>query len=445
MEGRVDQADRDPRPSRRATDPVELSWLVTVRWTTMLAAIGAVVAGRSGLDATLPVAGAVGVISAIALSNLWLMWRIRRRRTAGTTTIAGVIVCGDVLLLSILLLRSGGLLNPASVFYLVEIVLAALVLGRLWTIIVTTLAASGYAGLFLVPSEELQTAQGMHPEIALHMRGMWLAFALTAVIVGVLVARLAFAIERRDRALEMMRDRAVRASRFAGLATVAAGAAHELGTPLATMVVAARELERSASQLEGHPELVADAQLIRAEADRCRRLLDQMAGQMAEPMGEAPRAAELDAVLSAAVTNLSPADRARVTVQAESGATVVWPVGVVAQAIVNVLRNALQASAPDKASARVEAMPVPGGRVRIVTTDRGRGMAPEELARAGEPFFTTKPPGVGTGLGLFVTRSSVEQLGGTFELTSAVGTGTTATILLPRDVTVPFQRRAADE
>lgn len=443
MEGRTDSVDRDARPSRRATDPVELSWLVTVRWTTMVAAIGAVVAGTT-FGVKVPVAGAVGIVAAIALSNLWLMWRIRGRRTAGMTTIAGVIVCGDVLVLSLLILRCGGLLNPASVFYLVEIVLAALVLGRLWTWIVTTLAAAGYAALFLVPSEELLTAQGMHPEIALHMRGMWLAFALTAPIVAVLVARLAFAIERRDRALELMRDRAVRASRFAGLATVAAGAAHELGTPLATMVVAAHELERSASQLEGHPELVADAQLIRAEADRCRRLLDQMAAKMAEPMGEAPRTADLDAVLSAAVTNLSPAERARVSVSAAAGPTVVWPVGVVAQAIGNVLRNALQASPPGEA-ARVEALHAADGRVRIVTSDRGRGMTPEELARAGEPFFTTKPPGVGTGLGLFVTRSSVEQLGGTFELTSAVGAGTTATILLPRDVTLPFQRRAADE
>jgi two-component system sensor histidine kinase RegB len=61
-------------------------------------------------------------------------------------------------------------------------------------------------------------------------------------------------------------------------------------------------------------------------------------------------------------------------------------------------------------------------------------MTPEHLARAGEPFFTTKAPGIGTGLGLFVARSSIEQLGGTFSLTSVPGHGTTAHIVLPLDV-----------
>jgi two-component system sensor histidine kinase RegB len=131
-------------------------------------------------------------------------------------------------------------------------------------------------------------------------------------------------------------------------------------------------------------------------------------------------------------------------VQADSSATVVWPVGVVAQAIGNVLRNALQASPQDKLT-RLEAAPVSDDRVRIVTIDQGRGMSPDELARAGEPFFTTKPPGAGTGLGLFVTRSAVEQLGGTLELNSDRERGTIATILLPRDVTAPNERRATDE
>ena len=91
----------------------------------------------------------------------------------------------------------------------------------------------------------MQAAQSMHPEIALHMRGMWLAFALTALIIAALVTRLTIAVERSDRALEAMRERNARTARVAGLATLAAGAAHELSTPLSTIAVAARELERA--------------------------------------------------------------------------------------------------------------------------------------------------------------------------------------------------------
>ena len=256
-----------------------LSWLVIVRWTTLLACVGAMVAGKSALDVPVPVTTALVLLTACALSNLWLTWQVRAGRTDTLLTLAGFLVCADVLVLSWLLFRSGGVLNPASVYYLVQIVVAALVLGRTWTWVVTALSVCGYAALFLVPSDELIAAQVMHPEIALHMRGMWLAFALTALIIAVLVARLAIAVERRDRALDELRDRNARTARAAGLATLAAGAAHELSTPLSTIAVAARELERQLTDGRFDAGLQQDARLIRSETDRCRQILDAMAGR----------------------------------------------------------------------------------------------------------------------------------------------------------------------
>jgi len=242
-----------------AEDRVGLSWFTTVRWTTVLAAAGAIFAGRSALEIAVPFAPAAITLAAVAISNVWLTWRVRKlpsreyfpeKSTPGFAftpllTAAAVLMCADVTLLSWLLLRAGGVLNPASVFYLVEIVVAALVLGRRWTWIVTSLSVAGYALLFLAETDQLQAAQSMHPEIALHMRGMWLAFALTALVIAALVTRLTIAVERRDRALESLRERNASAVRVAGLATLAAGAAHELSTPLSTIAVAARELERA--------------------------------------------------------------------------------------------------------------------------------------------------------------------------------------------------------
>ena len=425
---------RPAHPRRgAATDPVALSWLVTVRWTTLAAGAGALVAGYSGFGASIPLTPAALLLGLFAVSNLWLTWRVRGRRTTGLNAAAGSLVCADVLLLSWLLLESGSELNPVSVFLLVQIVLAALVLGRLWTWIVTLLSVAGYATLFLVPSSELRTAQTMHPEIGLHMRGMWLAFTVTALTIGALVTRLALAIEHRDRALETLRERNARAMRFASLTTLAAGAAHELSTPLATIAVASRELEQALGARGTDADLRDDAQLIRKEIDRCRRLLDDMAGRIAEPTGEAPRPAALAAALGEAIARLPPGDRGRVALDVTSNTSVVWPVGVIAHAVANLVSNGLHASAPgDRVD--VTADLAPNGRVRIVVADRGQGMSPEELARAGEPFFTTKPPGVGTGLGLFVARSAVEQLGGSLALVSAVRQGTTATILLDADV-----------
>jgi two-component system sensor histidine kinase RegB len=272
----------------------------------------------------------------------------------------------------------------------------------------------------------------MHPEIALHMRGMWVAFALTGVIIAILVTRLVIAIERRDRALDDLRDRGARAARIAGLTTAVAGAAHELSTPLSTMAVVARELERTVGEHGASSEIVEDARLIRSEIDRCRAILGQMAGRWAEPLGEAPTATRVAVVLSSAVSRVDDQARQRVTTTVRDDATVVWPAAAVVQTLVNVIRNALQASPADR-PVEVHAA-TEGGSVCITVTDHGVGMTPEERDRAGEPFFTTKPAGAGTGLGLFVARSTIEQLGGQLALSSEVGMGTRVTLTLPPDV-----------
>ena len=429
---------------RRDTDPVGVSWLITVRWTALLAGAGAILAGRSALQVPVPTAAAITALGVWGGSNVWLIWRVRRH-DASIATIAGILICADVVVLSWLLLKSGGVLNPASVFYLVEIVVAALVLGRQWTWIVTLLSVAGYGALFLVPTDELRAAQVMHPEIALHMRGMWFAFAVTSLIVAVLVTRLVIAVERRDHALDQMRERSARANRAAGLATLAAGAAHELSTPLATIAIASRELERhlantaSTSDLPSQNSAAAaadiqqDVRLIRAETDRCRQILDAMAARSGEPVGElASRHSLTDLVLSIR-GRLTPAEADRLDVELPQDITVTWPMKVVVQAVGNLVRNAIQASS-ETSRVSLRAQPTTNGTIQLTIADRGAGMSREQLSRAGEPFFTTKPPGEGTGLGVFVAQSSVEQLGGHLTLSSELGRGTIATVTLPLNV-----------
>jgi two-component system, sensor histidine kinase RegB len=421
-------ADHENRTS--ATDPVGLSWLISVRWTMLLAGVGALVAGRSALEISVPFVEAAVLLAVCGVSNVLLMLRVRRGN-ADVSTIAGVLVCADVVLLSWLLLRSGGVLNPASVFYLVQIVVAALVLGRRWTWVITALSVAGYAALFIAPTDDLRAAQGMHPEIALHMRGMWLAFALTALVIAALVTRLAIAIERRDAALAALHERSARASRISGLATLAAGAAHELSTPLATIALAAGELERNLAG-SAHASLRDDARLIRAETARCRQILDGMSAQGGEVSGETPRRTTLDTLIGVVRERFTADEWARLDVEGRGDTEVVWPIGVVARALDNVLKNALQASASGE-RVRLE-FAVKPKQIVVSVIDRGLAMTPAQLSRAGEPFFTTKPAGSGTGLGLFVARSSVEQLGGSLVLTSLPGKGTTAVFTLPANV-----------
>jgi two-component system sensor histidine kinase RegB len=275
----------------------------------------------------------------------------------------------------------------------------------------------------------------MHPENALHTRGMWLAFALTAVVIAALVSRLLQTIERRDRALEALRRRSEGAMRAASLATLATGAAHELSTPLATIAVAARELERA---LETGPgAALQDARLIRDEVDRCRTILDDLAGQSGTPPGEAPKPASVGHVIEAVLARLPTGDRARMTIAGDSTTTVNWPIRPMTRAIANLVQNAMQAASTGTVCLSIARA---NERVRIAVIDSGPGMSDDVLSRAGEPFFTTRAGG--TGLGLFVTRTTVEQLGGRFDLTCPSGGGCIATIDMPTGPATPADDHA---
>lgn len=415
-------------------DGLALPWLVSVRWTGVLALGGAVAAGVRGFGG--PDSLSVPILIVLsAASNAWLSIRLSRGRLLPLRA-AGLITAADVLVLSWVLHETGGVLNPASIFYLVYIVLAALALGRSWAWSIALLSIAGYGLLFLFPPEGLATAGAMHPEIGLHVRGMWLAFAAVALLIALLVGRLVELVERRDRDLSELRERSARDARLAAMSTLAAGAAHELNTPLGTIAVAARELELELERLAADGELLSDVRLIRSEVDRCRRLLQDMSARISEPQGEAVAPLTLATLADRLVRELTPTERRRIRLAMPDTVEVVWPAGVVVRTLVNVVRNGLQASAPD---GLVTVTADPDDRdilVRIV--DTGRGMSPDELARAGEPFFTTKAPGEGTGLGLFVARSSVEQLRGSLTIESREGAGTTVTIRLPVDVAAPL-------
>jgi two-component system sensor histidine kinase RegB len=378
------------------------------------------------------VAGAL--IGGAAASNVWLAWRMRRASLA--SVLPGLLVAMDVVILSWLLMDAGGPLNPVSIFFVVYIVLAALVLGTGWAWMLALLAVGGYGILFLDPYEELVVAGAMHPEVRWHFAGMWWAFAATALIVAGLVGRLATLVARRDLALADMRERTTRNARLAGLATLAAGAAHELSTPLGTIAVTAGELERALGAVP--PTVAADLALIQKEVRRCRVLLDKLAVRAGQPPGQMLHSTTVAAVAGEVAAALSPTDRSRFNVVIPDSIAVTWPTEALVGALVNLVRNGLQASTPSGHVALEATADGPGG-VRLTITDRGAGMSADALSRLGEPFFTTRPEGDGMGLGVFVSRATIEQLGGSIAFDSTEGHGTTVRIGLPRNLAAALE------
>ena len=384
-----------------------------------------------GFDVVLPLGRVLPLIALTVGTNALLVAGLRRDRVTLPTWTGGALLSLDTIVLTALLAATGGASNPFSILYLVHIALSAVMLGRGWTWSLTALSIGCYGALFLATD-----ATGMHAHrtgFDLHLQGMWIAFAVAAVLTAYFVTALADAVDRRDAHIAEIRERAAQNERLASLTTLAAGAAHALGSPLGTIAVAARELERATAKLENGagPSLAADARLIRAEVERCRRILDRMAAESGENTGEAPTATRADDLVADVMNELSTSETARVCVaRVDASGAVAVPRRALAQAVASLLRNGLDATAPvGTVSLTVDASP---DALRLVVRDDGVGMSAEVMRRAVEPFFTTKPAGSGLGLGMFLAKSLAEGLGGRLSIASHPGGGTTATIELPR-------------
>jgi two-component system, sensor histidine kinase RegB len=405
---------------------ISLEWLVRLRWGAVLGQLATLGVARTLLGAELPLARLLLIVAALAISNAALA--ALRTRTSSPAALCGAALTLDTLLLSGLLHATGGPYNPFGVLYLVHITLAAVVLGARWTWFLAALSVGCYGLLFFthLPVEHLDHGG---PEMSLHLQGMWVAFTVAALLTASFVVKLSSALERRDAAMADMRERTARSERLAAVTTLAAGAAHELGTPLATIAVAAKELERRVRTLPAAQSelLIEDAALIRSELDRCRAILDRLGADSGQAPGEAPVDLRLDALVASVVDLFPVRQRVRLEVAPVNGAAVRLPRAAFLQVAQSLLRNALDASA----GTVVLDVGVRQSTLLMRVQDDGVGMASDVLARLGEPFFSTKGPGAGLGLGVFIARSLTDQMGGTLTFASAPGRGTTARVEIP--------------
>jgi two-component system sensor histidine kinase RegB len=245
------------------------------------------------------------------------------------------------------------------------------------------------------------------------------------VLIGYFAGRIVDALRLREKELNLAREQAARSEQLASLSTLAAGAAHELGTPLGTIALVAKELELASSG-----EIREDAMLIRQEVDRCRTILDRMRIDMIEGLRQAVSSIPLEELIDRLRADLPDEERKRLQVQSlQPLKMVTGPVRAIEQAVHVLLRNAFDATPGDQ-PVRLEIRRV-NDRTVFTVIDHGTGMPEEVLKRAGRPFFTTKAPGKGMGLGLFLVRLVAERYGGQFELESRPGSGTRSTLVIP--------------
>lgn len=414
---------------------IVLPWLVRLRWVSLAVIVGGALVATRWWTVRLPWGPLLPLLLAMAATNLALTRQLRAR-SRRRALVGGVLIVDAALLTGVLAL-AGGPINPFGIVYLVGVTIAATTLGLRWATLVAAVSTAGYAWTF-VSHRPLAFAD---PQLAgavlsLHLWGMWVALAAAAALIAYFVSRMSEALEEREHALATARDAAARTDRVTALLALGAGAAHELATPLSTIGIVAGELESlvatTPATADARRDVAGQAAIIRAEVERCTRVLDRLSGRAgALGAGDGPLSAA--ALVEELRQHLEPNEDARLDVVCAPDAAallVPTPVEPLRQVLLSLLRNAFDNSAPtQRVGLGVEG---PLGLLRFVVEDRGRGMAPEVAARAGEPFFTTRPGSGHLGLGLFLARAYAEQAGGRLEWDTRPEAGTTMRLDLPR-------------
>jgi len=353
-------------------------------------------------------------------------WRALSRSHAVTPAGFMVQLLVDILGLALVTGLTGGVSNPFISLLMLPVVVAAATLPLAWTWSVAGVAGVTYTALLFVHRPFLPWGHHGH-DLSTHLLGMWAGFLLAATLVAAFVARIGQTLAAHERELSLARERALAGERTLALGTLAAGTAHELGTPLATIATLARELERSTTE---DSDLHGQARLLREEVGRCKEILARMASDAGNPRAEQGAATGLDAFLERTLAEWQrtrPTARLITRLEGPQPAPHIVADRTLTQAIMNLLHNAA-----DVSPAYIELSAAWGAdHLHLEVLDNGPGLPSAIAEDAGRRVLSTRATEGGMGLGLYLTRTTLERMGGQLQLTQRAGGGVRAVMDLP--------------
>lgn len=420
---------------------VNASWLLRLRWVAVVGQLLTIAVAGFVVRVELATVPLLLVVGFTAVSNVafayWLRTHTRlpeQIRVRRDPWVLAAVMGVDLLALTTLLYLSGGPANPFTIFFFVNLALAAVVLPTRssWWLLLLALGCLGFLLVAHMPVPELNrpVGAGGNHQLTLQQLGLVTAVGLCAGVAIYFITRVTRELQERESELRLAELQTARSERLEALATLAAGAGHELASPLSTIAVIANDLSRHLEGTDAPETVIEDIGLIRSELDHCRRILDGMASGAGQALGEEMLPVTSRELLNETLEGLSRRDRVTIEFDDSSASrSIVVPLTGMANAMRGLIRNGLDAS-PAEAEVRVSTRAT-DDTLLITVEDHGCGMPPEILARAGEPFFTTKEPGQGMGLGLFLTQNLLQRLGGSLKLESTPDVGTTTVVRLP--------------
>jgi len=399
--------------------------LVALRWVAVLAELALVLLTAQWLGAGAALEPVLAICTAqVGLNLATIAYGVRGGAAASDRQLFAQLLF-DVAALTAIAYFAGGSTNPLISLYLLWIAAGAAVLEPP---LATLLAALCVAAYSLVNFVHVEVHIHDHEKaLQIHLIGMWAVFVVSAVTICWSVLRLTAAVRRRDAELAAAREAALRSERVVALGNLAAGAAHELGTPLATLAVLAGELLRDA-RLPG--ALRPDLELMQGQIQDCKGIITQLAAQAGSSRAESLSAMPLDEWLAGLVERWRR-QRPLVTPRLELRGAIPGPRvaidATLGQALLNLFNNAADAS-PDQVAVSAQ---WDAHALELQVLDRGSGIATEVQLGLGRDLVTTRQDGLG--MGLVLAYAAIERSGGELGFASRPGGGTIARVRLPLD------------
>ena len=401
--------------------------LVQLRWLAVTGQVLTILMVQYGLGVALPLAE-MGLVLAflVALNLATLLYHSRRVAITNTELLFELLL--DAAALTTQLYLSGGASNPFISLYLLQVALAAVLLES-WSAWVLASVVSGCFIALMWKYRPLPLSEEAHGDLfTLHIGGTFICFVLAAMLLVLFITRIGRNLRDADARLAALRQQQAEEDHIVRMGLLASGAAHELGTPLATLSVILSDWRRMRPFIE-QPDLAGELGEMQRELERCKAIVSGILMSSGEARGEGTlrttAAAFFDDLVAEWETSRSPPHLAYERVIEEDEA-IISDIAL-KQVIFNLLDNALEASA-DWVGVSIRRH---GNVIRLEVRDHGPGFTKEMLAAFGTPYRSGKGR-PGSGLGLFLVVNVVRKLGGGVEAANEAQ-GARVTLTLPLD------------
>ncbi len=374
----------------------------------------------------LPISFAVG---GMLILNFLTLLRLKKYSNVSDKELL-LQLLGDLGALTVLFYFTGGYSNPLVWMYLLPLTVAAVAIKREYAWLLTAIAVACYSLLvfYYVPLSHLHMHYLAEKSLDIHLVGMWLGFVVSAGIIAFFVTRIGQSLRDYDRVMASIREQSLESERVLSLGTLAASAAHELGTPLSTMAVISKEL---ALDLTKRPEQLQQLEIIRTQIARCKEILSSITRNAGQNRADAGQGLLLREFLQEVIQrwrDTRPATELVVTLCNSASNPLIFSDRTLTQAIQNLLDNAADAS-PERVLLNAD---WDENLLQLRIRDFGKGISDEVKKQLGKPFFTSKDE-QGMGLGVYLTQITLARFGGDLSLSNHIEGGVLTLVKLPLD------------